>query len=156
MKRSCSWVLYDPYTPQFFLRNAITSERQFASQNHEFLCISQSQKVVFSDRQDVQPWPSRLPPSFNIWDLFILEMLEKTYLYIYIYIYIHIDIYINWNIHLAHQILKSHGWNIKIYMYTHIRIIYRIYIYICIYIYIYIYIHIYIKVREGDVQPFAL
>ena len=34
----------------FFLRNANASGRKFASQNHEILCISQSQKVVFSDK----------------------------------------------------------------------------------------------------------
>ena len=48
-----------------------------------------------------------------IWDLFILEMLEKTYIYIYTCIYIYIYIYKYWNRHLAHQNLKSQGWSIK-------------------------------------------
>ena len=37
------------------LRNAIESERQFASQNYEIFVYFTIQKVVFSDRQDVEP-----------------------------------------------------------------------------------------------------
>jgi len=78
----------------FFLRNAITLERQFASQNHEFFVYFKISKVgVFqTDKMSNRNLPVFSP--HLIFEIFLfLNLKRHIYIYIYMYIYIYEYIY---------------------------------------------------------------